>query len=111
MINYGMQRPIVEKIIILEFQIIFLKKKKKKIGHLGTSLNVRKFQVHLKHREGKTMINYEMNYKMASKLSCKLPYNDFDKKSDTLGRPKKSDILIVHLLFVCLFIYFYVVMI
>ena len=51
MINYGMQRPIVEKLIILEFQIIFLKKKK--IGHLGTSLNVRKFQVHLKHREGK----------------------------------------------------------
>ena len=63
-INYGTQRPIVEKIIILEFQIIILKKK---IGHLGTTLNVRKFQVHLKHREGKAMINYEMNYKMASK--------------------------------------------
>ena len=63
-----MQRPIIEKIIILEFQIIILKKKKKKkIGHLWTTLNVRKFQVHLKHSEGKTMINYEMNYKMASK--------------------------------------------
>ena len=51
-----MQWPIIEKIIILEFQIIILKKKKKKkkkIGHLGTTLNVRKFQVHLKHREGK----------------------------------------------------------
>ena len=59
-----MQRPIIETIIILEFQIIILKKK---IGHLRTTLNVRKFQVHLKHREGKTMINYEMNYKMASK--------------------------------------------
>ena len=63
-----MQRAIIEKIIILEFQIIILKKKKKKkIGHLGTTLNVRKFQVHLKHGGGKTMINYEMNYKMASK--------------------------------------------
>ena len=30
MIIYGMQRPIIEKIIILEFQIIILKKKKKK---------------------------------------------------------------------------------
>ena len=30
MINYGTQRPIVEEIIILEFQIIILKKKKKK---------------------------------------------------------------------------------
>ena len=30
MINYGIQRPIVEKIIILEFQIIIFKKKKKK---------------------------------------------------------------------------------
>ena len=39
----------------------------KKIEHLGTTSNVRKFQVHLKHRGGKTMINYEMNYKMASK--------------------------------------------
>ena len=37
-----MQRPIVEKIIILEFQIIILEKKKK-IGHLGTTWNVRKF--------------------------------------------------------------------
>ena len=38
MIIYGMQRPIIEKIIILEFQIIILKKKKKnKIGHLGTT--------------------------------------------------------------------------
>ena len=42
------------------------------------------------------MINYEMNYKMASKQSCKIPNNDFDKKSDTLERPEKSDILIVH---------------
>ena len=67
MINYGMQRPIVEKMIILEFQIIILKKKKKKIGHLETTLNVRKFQVHLKHREGKIMINYEMKYKLGSK--------------------------------------------
>ena len=65
MIIYGMQRPIIEKIIILEFEIIILKKKK--IGHLGTTLNVRNFKVHLKHRGGKTMINYEMNYKMASK--------------------------------------------
>ena len=46
-----MQRPIIEKIIILEFQIII--KKKKTIGHLGTNLNVRKFQVHLEHRGGK----------------------------------------------------------
>ena len=30
MITYGMQRPIIEKIIILEFQIIILKKKKNK---------------------------------------------------------------------------------
>ena len=58
-----MQRPSIEKIIILEFKIII----KKKIGHLGTTLNVRKFQVHLKHRRGKTMNNYKMNYKMASK--------------------------------------------
>ena len=48
-----MQRPIIEKIIILEFPItIKKKKKKKKIGHLGTTLNVRKFQVHLEHRGG-----------------------------------------------------------
>ena len=66
MIIYGMQRPIIKKKkIIVEFQIIILEKEK--FGHLGTTLNVRKFQVHLKHREGKTMINYEMNYKMASK--------------------------------------------
>ena len=49
-----MQKPIIEKIIIPEFQIIIKKKKKKKkIGHLGTTLNVRKFQVHLEHRGGK----------------------------------------------------------
>ena len=28
MINYGRQRPIIEKIIILEFKIIILEKKK-----------------------------------------------------------------------------------
>ena len=44
MIIYGIQRPIIKKIIILEFQIIILKKKN--IGNLGTTLNVRKFQVH-----------------------------------------------------------------
>ena len=37
-----MQRPTIEKIIIPEFQIII----KTKIGHLGTTLNFRKFQVH-----------------------------------------------------------------
>ena len=46
-----MQRPIIEKIIILEFQII-IQKKNKKIWHLGTTLNVRKFQVHLEYRGG-----------------------------------------------------------
>ena len=64
MFIYGMQRPIIEKIIILEFQIIILKKKK---WTLRDNLKCPKFQVHLKHREEKTMINYEMNYKMASK--------------------------------------------
>ena len=38
-----MQRPSTEKIIIVEFQIIILEKKK--IGYLGTTLNVRKFQI------------------------------------------------------------------
>ena len=63
MINYGTQRPIVEK---LSFWKKKKKRKEKEIGHLGTTLNVQKFQVHLKHREGKTMINYEMNYKMVN---------------------------------------------
>ena len=63
-----MQRPIIEKNHSRIPNYHFgKKKKKKKFGHLGTTLNVRKFQVHLKHREGKAMINYEMNYKMASK--------------------------------------------